>query len=375
MSFLEIRGIEKTYRGTSGPCLDGLELEVERGEITVILGPSGCGKSTLLRIIAGFEPLDGGTVTLDGEDLRSMSPERRPVSMVFQKPYLFPNMNVSRNISYAPRLNGTLKGTELRDETERMLELVELKGFEGRMPSQLSGGQEQRVSLARALITRPKLLLLDEPFSALDAELRVTMRNSLRRICKELDQTVIFVTHDQQEAVAIADRIALMGHGCILQYSEPNEFYHHPVSYDVAMFFGWKNAVPARQTGRTVVSGLGEFELDVPEVPERDVMLMVHPQAAMCTPRGAFAGIVLDASYLGTISTYRVDCGGVILDIQVSCRNIYAPGDMIRFNIDGSMVWPVDVPAGEDAVPTDGATGRNPFSRLKGLLFGPRRGE
>ncbi len=348
MSFLEVKNIKKTYDGSDIPCLEGLDIELEKGEIVVILGPSGCGKSTFLRIIAGLDPQYEGTVTLDDECLEGMSPERRPVSMVFQKAYLFPNMDVRRNVNYAPRINGTLKGKELDDETDRMLDMVDLRHLAERKPGQLSGGQEQRVSLARALITRPKLLLLDEPFSALDAELRVNMRNSLRRICKEVGQTVIFVTHDQQEAVAIADRIALMSDGRILQYSKPNEFYHRPNSYEVAMFFGWKNAIPGTQRGRVISTQLAEFELDTMEPQDRDIMLMVHPQAAMCTPRGVFAALVLDASYLGTISTYRVDCEGVILDIQVSCRNIHAVGDIIRFNIDSSMVWPVDPPRTRD---------------------------
>ena len=239
MSFLEIKNIEKTYDGSGIPCLEGLDLEMEKGEIMVILGPSGCGKSTLLRIIAGLDSQDAGTVTLDGERMDSMSPERRPVSMVFQKAYLFPNMDVRRNVNYAPRINGVLKGKELDAETDRMLDLVDLRYLAERYPRQLSGGQEQRVSLARALITKPKLLLLDEPFSALDAELRISLRNNLRAICKEIGQTVIFVTHDQQEAVAIADRIALMSNGRILQCSEPNEFYHRPNSYETAIFFGW----------------------------------------------------------------------------------------------------------------------------------------
>ena len=344
MSFLEIKNIEKTYDGSGIPCLEGLDLEMEKGEIMVILGPSGCGKSTLLRIIAGLDSQDAGTVTLDGERMDSMSPERGPVSMVFQKADLFPNMDVRRNVNCAPRINGVLKGKELDAETDRMLDLVDLRYLAERYPRQLSGGQEQRVSLARALITRPKLLLLDEPFSALDAELRISLRNNLRAICKEIGQTVIFVTHDQQEAVAIADRIALMSNGRILQCSEPNEFYHRPNSYETAIFFGWKNAMPGTQRGRTVCTRLAEFDLDTIEPQDRDIMLMMHPQAAMCTPRGMFAGLVLEASYLGTISTYRVDCEGVIMNIQVSCRNMHAVGDIIRFNIDSSMVWPVDPP-------------------------------
>lgn len=343
MSFLEIRELTKTYPHSNGPCIEGMDFSMEKGEITVILGPSGCGKSTLLRAIAGLERYEHGTISIDGECMNGISPEKRPVSMVFQKAYLFPNMNVAKNVNYAPRLNSTLKGKELEEETERMLSLVDMEGYGDRKVTELSGGQEQRVSLARALITRPKLLLLDEPFSALDAKLRISMRASLRRICKEIGQTVIFVTHDQQEAVAIADRIALMMDGKILQYDRPDVFYHRPKSYDSAMFFGWKNAVPARKQGNTITSAFGEYIVMGDGADEGDVMLMIHPQAAICTPQGRYEGLVKEAEYLGTISDYTVECNGVELRIEVSCRVMHLVGEMMRFDLDMTMMWPVNI--------------------------------
>lgn len=340
MSYLEIRGLKVSYDGT--PCIDGLDLSIEEGEIMVILGQSGCGKSTLLKTVSGLIKQDAGTITVDGEDVSPVSPEKRPVSMVFQKPLLFRNMTVAKNVNYAPRLLSTMKGDELREETERMLRLVELEGYGDRKVTELSGGQEQRVSLARALITKPKILLLDEPFSALDAKLRVTMRESLKRICRELGQTVIFVTHDQQEAVAIGDRIALMMDGRIVQCDNPNIFYHRPVSKRSAMFFGWENAIPAVQEGSMVRCAIGEFMFPTAPVREGEVFLMMHPQAAICTPSGMYGGIVREATYLGTISDYTVDCNGVILKLEVSCRNMHLVGEEIRFNIDLNMLWPVE---------------------------------
>ena len=341
MSFLEIKGLTKTYPRAQSPTIESMDFSVEKGDIVVILGPSGCGKSTLLKTIAGLEIQDSGTITIDGQDMGRMLPEKRPVSMVFQKAYLFSNMSVAKNVNYAPRLNNTMRGEELQSETERMLRLVDLEGYGDRKVTELSGGQEQRVSLARALITKPKLLLLDEPFSALDAKLRISMRESLRRICKEIGQTVIFVTHDQQEAVAIGDKVALMMDGKILQYDNPNIFYHRPVSKRSAMFFGWENAIPAVQDGSMVRSPIGEFMFLNAEPRNGDVMLMMHPQAAMCTPEGRFSGTVKEAVYLGTISDYVVDCNGVTLKLEVSCRNMHLVGEEIRFNIDMTMLWPV----------------------------------
>lgn len=371
MSYLEIKGLTAGYDGNER-CIDGLDLSVERGEIIAVLGRSGCGKSTLLKVISGLIFQSAGTVEIDGESMGRTPPEKRPVSMVFQKALLFRNMSVSKNINYAPRLLGTIKGDELRAETERMLRLVELEGYGDRKVTELSGGQEQRVSLARALITKPKVLLLDEPFSALDAKLRVTLRESLRRICKEIGQTVIFVTHDQQEAVAIGDRIALMMDGRIVQYDRPNVFYHRPVSKRSAMFFGWENAIPAVQDGSMVKSPLGEFMFPNAEVRSGDVMLMMHPQAAICTPEGRFSGVVREATYLGTISDYVVDCNGVILKLEVSCRNMHLVGEELRFNIDMTMIWPVEDE--DEPEPVQAEVKRTFLSKLKGL-FGRRSDE
>lgn len=362
MSYLEIKDLSAGYSKNDN-CIEGLNLSVEKGEIIAVLGQSGCGKSTLLKVISGLIFQNAGTVEIDGESMDCIPPEKRPVSMVFQKALLFRNMSVAKNINYAPRLLGTIKGEELSAETERMLKLVDLEGFGDRKVTELSGGQEQRVSLARALITKPKVLLLDEPFSALDAKLRVSLRDSLRKICKEIGQTVVFVTHDQQEAVAIGDKIALMMDGKILQYDNPNLFYHRPVSKRAAMFFGWENAIPAVQDGSMVSSPLGEFMFPNAEVRNGNIVLMMHPQAAICVSDGKYSALVKEAVYLGTISDYVVEYNGVTLKIEVSCRNMHRVGEYINFDIDMTMLWPVpDEPEPEPVVaePKKGF-----FSKLK----------
>lgn len=342
MTFLEIKDLTISYDRRSEPVIKDLNLTMEKGEILVILGPSGCGKSTLLKTIAGLEKQDSGTITIDGEEISPLSPEKRPTSMVFQKALLFKNMTVEDNINYAPRINGTMSKEDLKKATEDMLKRVELEGYGDRKATQLSGGQEQRVSLARALITEPKLLLLDEPLSALDAELRVSMRKMIREVCKGLSQTVIFVTHDQQEAMAIGDKVALMMNGRIKQISEPNDYYHRPCCKRTAMFFGWKNAIPATQEGKDIHCQLGDYRLNNLEERNGEVTLLIHPQAAICRPSGAFMGVVKEASILGPISNYTVECNGVILQIQVSCRNIHLVGELIRFDLDSNMMWTVD---------------------------------
>ena len=358
MSFLEIRSVTKTYPGASAPCIQGLDLSVEEGEITVILGPSGCGKSTLLKMISGLELQDSGTIEIDGRDMGRTPPERRNVSMVFQKAYLFRNMSVAKNVNYAPRLKRTMKGWELQEETERMLNLVGLGGYGDRKATELSGGQEQRVSLARALMTRPKVLLLDEPFSALDAELRVSMRESLKEICKSLGQTVIFVTHDQQEAVAIADRIALMMDGRILQYGTPDVFYSRPVSERAAVFFGWKNVLPAVYHDGRVRCALGEFDIPDAAISDGEAVLMIHPRAFISGGDGGFEGTVRSAIRLGTVIRYKIECRGTVLEVEGGPRDMFYEGEYIKFDLDRRMIWPaVPEPAAEEGTQAPGKRG------------------
>jgi ABC-type Fe3+/spermidine/putrescine transport system ATPase subunit len=280
VSILELEQITMRYPGAAAPCLRNLSLDVEAGEVVTLLGASGCGKTTLLKIVAGLEAQDEGQVRIDGTDMRSLAPEKRPIAMVFQKPLLFENMNVEQNVNFSPRMNRTMGKEELREKTRRMLELVGLEGFEKRRVSSLSGGQEQRVSLARALMAQPRLLLLDEPLSALDRNLKLSMEQMIRYINRELGTTMLYVTHDQNEAAAVSDRIALMREGQILQIGKAEDFYSHPVNAYTARFFGCGNLLKARKTGNRISSSLGDFSMSDCRLLDGEVLLGIRPEAA-----------------------------------------------------------------------------------------------
>ena len=222
---LELKGIKKAFGGV--PVLNGIDLKVEPGEFITLLGSSGCGKTTTLRIISGLEVPDSGTVLLEGADVTNTEPDKRGVHTVFQNYALFPHMTVEANIGYSLRIRG-VKKPEIKSRVREMLELVQLEGFGSRMPGELSGGQRQRVAIARSVIDSPKVLLLDEPLGALDLQLRRMMQTELKRLQKKLGITFIYITHDQEEALNMSDRIAVMRDGLFEQLGTPNEIYDRP---------------------------------------------------------------------------------------------------------------------------------------------------
>ena len=342
MAFLEISNLTKQYRGEKEPCVRDLSLAVERGEICVLLGASGCGKSTILKCIAGLEEAQTGSISIDGETMDGIAPEKRPVAMVFQKALLFRNMTVEQNVNFAPRVNHTMGKAELAERTSEMLKLVGLSGMEKKMATALSGGQEQRVSLARALMVEPKLLLLDEPLSALDASLRESMQEYIRRLNRETGVTMVLVTHDQQEATALADRIAVMHDGRIVQLGDPREFYEHPRTQYVASFFGWRNFTPATREGNRVTCALGSFELaglsDGDDIPTQGLLVM-RPEAAANIGQGALEGRVLEATYKGMSVSYSIECAGQNLHLTIPGQQALLPGDTVRFDLDPHMLW------------------------------------
>ena len=236
---LELKEIKKSF--TEGEAvLDNISLEISKGEFITLLGSSGCGKTTTLRIIAGLEQPDAGSVWLDGREVTGLEPNQRDVNTVFQNYALFPHMNVAENIGYGMKLKKVPK-SEIRKKVSRMLELVQLEGYEKRKPSELSGGQKQRVAIARALVNNPKVLLLDEPLGALDLQLRRAMQIELKHLQKKLGITFIYITHDQEEAINMSDRIAVMRDGRIEQIGTPDEIYNHPKTSYVATFVGNAN--------------------------------------------------------------------------------------------------------------------------------------
>ena len=236
---LELKEIKKSF--TEGEAvLDNISLEISKGEFIILLGSSGCGKTTTLRIIAGLEQPDAGSVWLDGREVTGLEPNQRDVNTVFQNYALFPHMNVAENIGYGLKLKKVPK-SEIRKKVSQMLELVQLEGYEKRKPSELSGGQKQRVAIARALVNNPKVLLLDEPLGALDLQLRRAMQIELKHLQKKLGITFIYITHDQEEAINMSDRIAVMKDGRIEQIGTPDEIYNHPKTSYVATFVGNAN--------------------------------------------------------------------------------------------------------------------------------------
>ena len=252
---INIQNVLKVYKGdTDVYALNDVSLIIEENEFFTLLGPSGCGKTTLLRLIAGFEHPTSGTILLNGDDISLLPPNKRPVNTVFQSYALFPHMTVAGNIAFGLEMLGWSK-QEVSKTVDEMLELVKMEDLKNRRPSEISGGQQQRVALARALAPKPKVLLLDEPLSALDLKLRKQMQIELKRLQSETGITFVFVTHDQEEALTMSDRIAVMSEGQVLQYGNPREIYHHPENKFVANFIGDSNFLSASiEDGNAILS-------------------------------------------------------------------------------------------------------------------------
>src|SRR5256712_10635192 len=259
---VELRGVSKGYKDTTA--VDDLSLHIKDREFVALLGPSGCGKTTTLRMMAGFLRPDSGQILIDGKAVTDVPPERRPTAMVFQNYALWPHMTVQDNIAFGLRLRRVPR-ERIAERTRAMLEVVRLPGVEKRYPSQLSGGQQQRVALARALVLGPKILLLDEPLSNLDAKLRVRMRDEIRRIQQELQITTVYVTHDQEEALTMADRIAVMNRGVLQQVGDALDIYDRPATAFVADFIGSSNLLSGtpRLGGASAVAQVGEAHVPV----------------------------------------------------------------------------------------------------------------
>jgi|HigsolmetaAR203D_1030402.scaffolds.fasta_scaffold00991_3 ABC-type spermidine/putrescine transport systems, ATPase components len=317
MSFVEISNVVKTYHQVR--VLDRVSLSIEKGEFITLLGPSGCGKSTLLRAIAGLNPIDEGRIMVGGRDITHLPPKKRDVGMVFQSYALFPNMTVFENIAFGLKME-KLDKKEIRRAVSEMISLIELEGKENHYPHELSGGQQQRVALARSLVKEPTVLLLDEPLSALDAQIRRTLRNEIRTIQKRLNMTTIFVTHDQEEALAVSDRIYVMNHGTIEQHGTPQEIYTSPRSEFVANFIGNYNVWSREQLLHKPIRG----------IPDRGELFAVRPEAIHISTEpdrtGAQQGIVAEgfismATVLGNIMRYEIDVQG----LQVTVDTLHRP--------------------------------------------------
>lgn len=344
--YLILEDVHKIFASRGGlgevKAVDNVSLQIEKGEFITLLGPSGCGKTTTLRMIAGFEFPTAGNIRLDGAVINDLPPHRRDMSMVFQSYAIFPHLTVFENTAYGLRVK-RLPKAEITERVERVLKLVELEGFGGRTPDQLSGGQQQRVALARALVMEPKVLLMDEPLSNLDAKLREQMRYEIRRIQKQIGITSVYVTHDQTEAMTMSDRIVVMNEGRIEQVGSPTDIYRRPNNRFVADFIGRANFVKGTvrgiEDGRLDVETLGE-SLSVPAAAAQytvgqHVTLVIRPEMAVINPlKGAHVtGIVKQSAYLGSIVEYDVAVDGQVLSlVEHDPRRtiIHKPGETVH---------------------------------------------
>ncbi len=342
-------GLRRTYGSLNA--LDGLSLEIEPGEMVVLLGPSGCGKTTALRILAGLDHADEGQVVVGGEDISRVPANKRDMGMVFQAYSLFPHMTVRDNIAFGLRLRGQDRGKRLQRARD-MLDLVGLSQFEGRYAHQLSGGQQQRVALARALAVEPAVLLLDEPLSALDAKVRVQLREEIRRVQLDVGTTTLFVTHDQEEALAVADRVGVMSAGRLDQIAPPTELYARPSTRFVAEFVGLSNRIGTEVSGRhATVLGARVGVLDG-SVEQGGGKALVRPESVRITPADSGAGpdadpgsgssaTVVSIAFLGPFS--RVQCrlhDGQIVVAQISSADAsrLVQDGAVRLHIDADAV-------------------------------------
>ncbi len=333
-ALIELRGVEKHYGDYHA--LRGIDLEIREGEFFSLLGPSGCGKTTLLRTIAGFEPVSAGSVRIDGRDMKDVPANLRPTNMVFQSYAIFPHLTVANNVGFGLRRDKRSKADKA-EAVEEALDMVGLKGYGTRRAHALSGGQRQRVALARALILKPKVLLLDEPLSALDKKMREQMQVELMRLQRQVGITFILVTHDQEEALVMSDRIAVMFEGEIGQMADPETLYRRPASKRVAEFIGKMNFLPAQisTNGNTIeadVAGLGRGAVTSEQAPGRigqgAATVGIRPETLAIlfdgetTDRRVAEGVVDEVVYYGDMTYYDVRIPGVDRPLNIAMKNL-----------------------------------------------------
>ena len=344
MSEVKLSGVSKDFGSTTA--LADVDLTVSSGELTAVLGPSGCGKTTLLRIVAGFIRPDRGRVEIEGravvDEVSVVAPERRGVAVVPQEGALFPHLDVARNVGY-----GLPRSGASRRRVDEMLELVGLAGLGTRRPDQLSGGQQQRVALARALAPSPRVVVLDEPFSALDAGLRAQVRDEVSQVLRTIDATAIIVTHDQEEALSMADSVAVMEAGRLVMHGSPTEVYYRPVDLDVARFVGDLVELPGSKSGPTVDTVLGRLPIHGSVLPaDGPVVAVVRPEQIRVdarVERGATGAHVDDVSFFGHDALARLTVRSGDVPVRVLARTV-APlqrGDDVAIRVIGpALVYP-----------------------------------
>ena len=332
---VHLSGLSRSYSGV--PALDRLDLLVAPGELVSLLGPSGCGKTTALRVLAGLETADSGAVFVGGEDITRTPANRRDMGMVFQAYSLFPNLTALENVGFGLRLR-KVGGAQERARAGELLDLVGLGDQAGKYPHQMSGGQQQRVALARALAIRPRVLLLDEPLSALDAQVRVQLREEIRRIQTELAITTLFVTHDQEEALAISDRVGVMARGRLEQLDTPAAIYQRPATPFVAEFIGVTNSFTGTVAGATVRLADGSLlpaDVVAPMADGEPVRVLVRPVDLVVCAEGPLVGTVLTHSFLGPVTRLAVrrpDGDVVRVDVESGAASATPAGAQVHLS-------------------------------------------
>ena len=346
---IDLINVDKSYGDLRA--LKGVSAQIMEGEFFSLLGPSGCGKTTLLRTIAGFEDLTDGVVLIDGKDMDGVPPNQRPANMVFQSYAIFPHLNVGENVAFGLRRK-KMSILEKKEKVKEALKMVGLVGYENRSSHTLSGGQRQRVALARALILRPRVLLLDEPLSALDKKLREQMQTELRRLQRQVGITFILVTHDQEEALIMSDRIAVMFDGEIAQLDSPQELYSRPKTKEVANFIGIMNFLPAIASDakdgliKVKIPGLGDALIGEDQAPSGSIGTQIGIRPEMLTillsddqkAEKEVVGTVVEVNYYGDMSYYSIALDGVTEPLSVSMRNtagrkVLEPNDKTRVGL------------------------------------------
>ncbi len=343
MTHVSLKQLTKVYPGSIEPSLDQLSLEIASGELTALLGPSGCGKTTTMKMIAGLLEPTAGDVTFDGRSVLRDKPEHRGVVMVFQNYLLFPYMSVAANIGFGLKMR-KIGQTEIDRRVSEMLDLVKLPDLGARRPSELSGGQQQRVALARALIVQPNVLLLDEPLSNLDAHLRFEMRDLIRNLQQDMGITTIFVTHDQEEAVVLADKVALILDGRLKQYDVPSAFYSRPVDKATALFFGGQNFLAGTVNDDQFVTRFGSLRLSE-KTPNGPGTLTIRPEniriGSTADGRNSVVASLTDKIYLGTQTRLQCQVGETQLQVIANPNDVleYEPGQNIPLLFPENALW------------------------------------
>jgi putative spermidine/putrescine transport system ATP-binding protein len=344
MSFLTLEHVRKEFGGNAA--VEDFNLDVDAGEFVSFLGPSGCGKTTTLRMIAGFEKPSSGRISIKGRDITNARPNERNVGMVFQQYALFPNMTVAQNVGFGLKLKGTSR-EEIKGRVAELLELIHLPDKGDNYPHELSGGQQQRVALARALAIRPQVLLLDEPLSALDAKIRDELRTEIRRIQRQLNITTIYVTHDQEEAMALSDRVVVMSRGVMEQVGPPFQIYNYPETKFVASFVGKLNQIPGTVIDAEHVQA-GDIKLrtttPIEEAAGTNVNVMVRPEELDigASEENQLIGVVESVNFLGAIVRVRVERGDQMITADLFNERLLelpAVGDTVTVSFPAHACW------------------------------------